>query len=643
MRSSFRTTLVLGALLTTAACKKGDDKQETAKAGEGEGKSGDPAKKGDPAKTGDPTADTPADPGVEAGGIEREADEGPAAVMTEVKGAVEVRRVGEAEFAEVKGETSLYPGDQVRTGEEASATVTMADESVVEVAEVSTVAVGSRDGSADPASSAAVLTGIARFTVSDRAPGEGAFRVYTSAGVVMTTGTVYAVGVAASGAARIGVESGSVEVVGLADIAAAPVVVEAEQSAAIVAEGTVEPAVEWKADDWGQWRAEADAAVAVDVAVDAHANAMAEMSAELDRAYADLEAQAEAYAAFEEQAAVSAEADAVADYEAAAPEGVATIEASFGLAGHIEALTWAHAARAELASEIYARHQTEVEAQCVVAAPHVDAAVLWPKRFEVTSAAYLEPLRVQYYVHHPRGRVHAELVGVAVPAFYVKAKVPEPEPEQVRARVRVGIWAQPVVRVKAQARPVWIAAPRANWRAKVKVRPARYRAQAGFYVRPASFKTTVLVGGAVKVKVVPKVVVKAKEPRAKIRAHFKGKVAGGRIKIKAPDLDAAAKARMKVKVKGGVVVRDHREQVDVPEAGGEVRGKVDVKVKGKADVDVKVKEKVGGGVKVKVKDHRDKAGEAAGKAKVKVKVKKPEVKGKVDVKVKAKGGVKIGK
>ena len=53
------------------------------------------------------------------------------------------------------------------------------------------------------------------------------------------------------------------------------------------------------------------------------------------------------------------------------------------------------------------------------------AAVLWPKRFDATAAAYFEPLRVQYYLHHPRGRVNAELVGVAVPEFYAKVTPPE--------------------------------------------------------------------------------------------------------------------------------------------------------------------------------------------------------------------------
>ena len=150
--------------------------------------------------------------GVQAGGIQHEDSEGAAGIDSGANGTVEVRRVGETAWAAAKADTKLYPGDTVRTGESSTATVTLADESMIEVAEVSTIAVASRDGTADPASAAAVLGGIARFTVTPRAPGEGPFRVYTSSGVVLTKGTVYGVGVAASGEARVGVESGTVDV-----------------------------------------------------------------------------------------------------------------------------------------------------------------------------------------------------------------------------------------------------------------------------------------------------------------------------------------------------------------------------------------------------------------------------------------------
>jgi hypothetical protein len=678
MRRSI-ATITFGTLIALAGCKQGDDDKGGAAT-----KSGEPDKPGpkdpgtpagtDPATPGDPqpagstdtmSTDTSArpDPGVEGGGIDRDADEGAAAVVAAVDGTVEVRRLGEVELVAAAAGTELFAGDQLRTADRATATVTLADETVVEIAEVSTVAIASRDASADPASGAAVLAGLARFTVSDRAPGEGAFRVYTPSGVVMTTGTVYVVGVAASGVVRVGVEAGAIEVVGATAIDAEPVAVAAGRTVVLSADGEVAAPVEWKQDDWGAWRAEADAAVTVGAAIEAHAAALARYEHELAAAYRELERNAEAFATFEAQAATHAEAQATAEYEVAAPDGAATIEASFGLAGAAEAITWAYAGRATLAAEIYARHPDEVRVQYEASvAPHVDAAVLWPKRFEVTATAFLEPLRVQYYVHHPRGRAHADLVGVAVPEFYAQVAVREPEPAQVRARANVRVYARPpTVMVRAQARPVWIAAPQPGWKVKVKARPAKARARAAWYVRPPQAPASILVGTDVKVRVQPTVVVKAREPRAKIRGQFRVQPATTRIVVRAPDLDAAAKARMKVKIKNGVVVRDHRAggavDVKVREVGGvdvkvrdhrDVGGKVDLKAGAGGAVDVKVRDHRDGAgkVDVKVRDHRDKAGD--GKTKVRVREPKDKAgadakaKGEVDVKVKAKGGVKIG-
>jgi hypothetical protein len=210
-------------------------------------------------------------------------------VLTEVSGTVEVRRVGEPEFAAAKADDELFAGDVVRTGEASAATITMADESVVEVAEVSTVGIATRDGEADPASAAAVLSGLARFTVIPRVPGEGAFKVYTPGGVVATKGTTYAVGVAADGEARIGVEDGAVEVVGLAALDAEPVVVETGAAATLEVAGTVAEPQPWPEDDWGVWRDTADAEVAVDAAFTANTEALAALETNLTVAYGALD------------------------------------------------------------------------------------------------------------------------------------------------------------------------------------------------------------------------------------------------------------------------------------------------------------------------------------------------------------------
>ncbi|MBA2544454.1 MAG: hypothetical protein H0V17_32730, partial [Deltaproteobacteria bacterium] len=131
-------------LLAVGACSK-KETQETFTA-----KVPEPTKAEAKAAADDPVAAV----GVAAGGVQRDAADGPAAVVTAATGTVEVRRLGETTYSAAKAETKLWSGDAIRTGEASMTTIALADESVMEVSEVSTVAIASREGSADPASSA---------------------------------------------------------------------------------------------------------------------------------------------------------------------------------------------------------------------------------------------------------------------------------------------------------------------------------------------------------------------------------------------------------------------------------------------------------------------------------------------------------
>ena len=672
MRRSILIALVFGGLVGVGCKKKGSDsaaKVEPAKTQEATAKK-------DPPAGGTAAANATPSPGVAAGGIQHEDKEGPAGIVTAVNGTVEVRRVGETTFAAAKASTKLYPGDVVRTAESSTATVTLADESVIEVAEVSTVGIASRDGTADPASAAAVLGGLARFTVTPRAPAEGPFRVYTSSGVILTRGTTYGVGVAASGQARVGVESGTVDVIGLAQLDAKPIAVPQAQQVVIAADGKVGAAAAWPADDWGTWRDDTEASVKLDGALDAHGAAMTDLNKALVDGYADLQSNADAAATFEATAATSAEKNDPAAYTAALPEGAATIDASFLLDARLEALTWAYASHAALATDLYVRHPAELEADWKVVGPQVDFAVLWPKRYEITANAYFEPLRAQYYVHHPRGRAHAQLVGIAVPQFYAQVEPPEIDPVTVRGKLKGQVWIAPQMTYHASARPIWIAAPNASWHANVKVNAAPPRAKVAWYVRPPNLKAKLLVGTNVSGAWKSSLDVRPPEPRASLAAMWTIPV-GVKVKLAPPDLSAAATARAKVKLGAdGTLIRDHRMDVAAPDVKGDIKGKVGAKVggmpsgkvdvkapdiKGKVDVGVKVPD-VKGKVDVNVRDHREAAVGAGAKAggdvkakaggavkanadvKVKVNVPKPPPPPaiKVEGKVKASGGIKLG-
>ncbi len=622
--------------LATTACKKKDDATPTKPAATKptNGAVGSAVATTPPGTTPTPTP-TPAtpsngapSPGVEAGGILRDASEGAGGVITAAAGTVQVRRVGEAEFTEAKADTALYAGDQVRTGEASTATVVLADESTIEVAEVSTIAISSRDASADPASGAAVLAGLARFSVTPRAPGEGAFTVYTPTAVVLTKGTVYAVGVAIDGSARVGVESGEIEAVALANLDA-PVAVTGGNAAEFGMTGGAEVAA-WPADDWGTWRDDADAGVTVEAAVDAHGEALEALGAELTAAYATLDAEATAAATFEATAATSLDAGATADYQAAAPGGVLAIDASFDLATKIQALTWAYAGHASLATDLYVRHP-EVKGHWEVVSAKADAAILWPKRFELTADAYLTPLRAQYYVHHPRGRVRAALVGIEVPTFYAAVNVPPPPRAEIDAAIKVKLWAPPVIKVTAQARPVWIAMPDASWHASIKVKPAAMRGKARWYVRPPQLKAKALLGVTASGTWTTGLKVNPPALRADLRGKLTIKPVGTRIKIKAPDLAAAARARLSIKLDahgglpGDVVVIDHR-------GGASAGGKIEVKDH-RDDLGAAIGAGIGG--KIEIKDHRDDVKGGAG-GKIEIKDHRDDVKGDVDGKIKVK-------
>lgn len=566
MRELLSIILVVAA---TGACKKGED----AAPATGSAGSAGPATA--------PGIDPALAVGVEAGGIDPAPDEGPAAVITAATGTVELRRVGEIAFFAVPADTRLYPGDVVRTGETSTATLLVSDESTIELAEVTTLGIATREGSADPASAAAVLAGLARFSVSPRTPGEGAFRVYTPNGVILTRGTVYGVGVSASGGARVGVESGAVDAIGLSALGGTPVRVEAGTAATFTTEGSVVAPTAWPADDWGAWRDEADARAEVPAVFGLHAQAMNSLETNLLETYAELAAVATQVSTFEALAAVSADRGDAVSYSASVDDGGSMIEASFALGGRIEALTWADAAHAELATDLYVRHPDTLAAAWKTAVPHVDAAILWPKRFEVTAAGYLEPVRIQYYVHHPRGREHAPLVGVQVPKFYAGIKLAALDPVRVRSRIKSPVWIAPEIEYRAANRPVWIAAPALDWREKATARTAAPRGEGGWYAPAAAPRAKIYVGANVRGKYESGLAIKGTQSRASLRGGWKVPV-GAKVKVDAPDMQAAATARAKVKLRP-------EPKVVAVKVGG-VGGKVQVDTAGiKADVKTNAK------------------------------------------------------
>ena len=639
MNSKLTMRTFIPALLLThlaaSGCGKSDDEAKAADTAQLEGTA-----KAEPAKLIE-------DIGVEPGPVQQTG--GAAAVIAEATGQVEVRALGEEGFHAAGVDSKLFPGDQVRAGEGASLTVAFPDESTAQLAELSTLAIGSRAATEDPASSAAVLSGVARFSVAPRAPAEGLFIVHTPAGLVATKGTVFGVGVAADGDARVGVEQGEVEVAGAAALDA-PVSLATNQAVELQAQGKVEAPAAFVEDDWGTWRDTAEANVDVSATANAHAEAMANLEGELKTTYASLEKLAAEMTTFEAQAEAAAQADAKATYEAKLPEAEATIDASFLTALRLEWLTQAYAAHAVLAADLYVRHPDMVAFAKIE--PGVHAAVLWPKRFDATCALYLEPLRVSYYVHHARGRAHAQLVGVAVPSFY--AQVTPPAVPSVKARGKVGfkVYATPTLVAHASARPIWIGEPSANWHAKVKGKAAAPRGKVAFWVRPPELKSKAVIGAKVRGEVSPVFASAVPTARGQLKAKA-GLALGHKIKIDPPNMDAAAKARAEWKgelptANADMHANAHAAMPEMPDVHGKAELKGKAGLKGEAALKAKAHEELKAARDAEAKVKADAHGKADAHAKAaagmggNLKLEAPKVEVKAPkVKAEAKGSAKL--
>lgn len=361
--------------------------------------------------------------GIRPGGFTVDEATGAEAVMVAHEGAVGIRRVGEETFsaAPSTGAVELYAGDQIQTGDDARATLMLADGSTAELAEQSVVAIADRDADADPASSIAVLVGVVRFEITGRAEGEGPFLVFVPAGVVNALGTTFAVGVAATGDARVGVEEGTVEVAGSSDLTHTASLT-ADKAVALSAGGELAAVAKLDA-QWGTWRADLEAAVEPTAALDAHVKAAKAAEVQIEAGFDVLQDLTVKAAQVDADAESMKEKSDLVGYEASAEARVGAIEAPFLVSLRLEQLTFAMLAHAQVAQELYLRHP---QALATIYLPNADLsarAILHHKKFHAACKAHVKPLRAAYYRHHPRGRGYAKAAGAEVPEFFRKAKV----------------------------------------------------------------------------------------------------------------------------------------------------------------------------------------------------------------------------
>ena len=465
--------------------------------------------------------------GVPAGGIVRDAKEGPSAYVATIDGDVAVRRCGELASTPATAREPLWGCDELRTGEHAAATLVLADTTTIEVAEDSALAIGSRYAQVDASSTVALLFGVARFVVPPRAPGEGLFFAFTPASFVVvgldTKGATFGLGVAVDGRGRLAVDDGDARAEGKF-VSGTGYATEVAQDL----DATPGPI------DWGAWRVAADARADLATAFVEHGRQLLHLEDNLADAYKDLRRIADRLAG--ELAGAS---------EVSARTWTWTwIEASYATALRIEVLTWQFASRAALAHEIYAR-DPELAAKVPALAARVDAAIVWPKRYEATAAAFLAPIRIAHYVLDQDGRSIANAVGIAIPQalshdLYVASSTTGSE--EIRKRTETPVWVLDAPRAVAQPRVVWPLDPPAHW----SFAPPRTKP---WYTRHDRLATPVIVGVPAKTHVLSHLDLQPAQTRDQLVAMWPVPVRS--FHVQEPDMALEQRTRAKLKLEDG--------------------------------------------------------------------------------------------
>jgi hypothetical protein len=427
--------------------------------------------------------------GVKPGGIVT-VGVGPDASLMWSEGTVSVRRVGEDRFAEATPQMQLFSGDTIWTGPHTEATVALADETLVQLAEESVIVVGNRAVSADPASSVALLYGVARVSVSPRVRGEGAFILSVGSSFVAAKGTAFGAGIVAGGTARVGVEHGEVEVVG-AQALDKPVTLGPAELSTISPAGAVGPPQEFKSDDWGDWRFSAEKATDLAALARTHSDRLVGEEARLDTDYLILQKLVTSASTLTWQAEENNTAKSAAEYKATAVERAASVEGAYRVGLEIARLTHAALSDAFILSELRARH-AELVPQLAEFTQEIAGSQLYDKKLQLVSAIYLGPLRSAYYAHTARGRARAASLDMPAPTF-AQVKLADPPAAEIAKRVPAGLYTPPRLDSTTHLHPLWQHAPKAGWDVRLTLQPVMPR-QGSWYVAPARVEARVLAG-----------------------------------------------------------------------------------------------------------------------------------------------------
>jgi hypothetical protein len=384
----------------------------------------------------------------------------------------------------------LFSGDTIWTGPHTEATVALADETLVQLGEESVIVIGNRAVSADPASSAALLYGIARVSVSPRVRGEGAFILSVGPAFAVAKGTAFAACLVAGGTARVGVEHGEVELAG-AQALDKPITLGPAEVSTISPAGVVGPKQDFKRDDWGEWRFDNEKATDLAALAQVHADRLVGGESRLDTDYLVLQKLVTTASTLTWHAEENTTPKGAAEYKATATERSAAIEGAYRVALEISRLTHAALSDAFILAELRARH-AELGTQIAEFTQEIAAAQLYDKKLQLVSAIYLGPLRAAYYAHTARGRARATSLDMPAPTF-AQIKLVDPPAAEIAKRVPVGLYVPPRLDSTAHLHQLWQHAPNVGWDERLTLQPVMPR-QGSWYAPPPRVEAHVLAG-----------------------------------------------------------------------------------------------------------------------------------------------------
>jgi len=382
----------------------------------------------------------------------------PEGVLSGVKGAVEVRRAGQSEFKAAANDTKVFAKDSLRVGKDGEASLALWDNSSVELTPESAITLNTSAAIKNPSPSVTVMAGAARFDVSERTEGQGAFSIYTPSAAVAVQGTVLAIGVGLSGNVRVAVEEGKVSLTPVAKVDAKPLALAAGKVVVVPMGKAAAPPTAYSPEKagWDEWLEAEDQAAAkqADAIAKLHSGAVEQLNNDAMTLENAEDKNSQAEEGLEKQVNDAEKTNKPAVYKKIQPQLAAHLDTQGAVRAHLRLTHGRRYAHAYLLSLLAGRieggvYKTNAEVRQAVLKRYQRIAGMrgkWQvRRYKrrMRQRRRIKRLRRAYYLHHAEGRMLAPKLKIKIPKFYRKHRLRR---RMRRQRVAIAGWKRPLYR-----------------------------------------------------------------------------------------------------------------------------------------------------------------------------------------------------